>query len=66
MSTWDVRLDDAGRITMGIGSTSLAARLTGSDLSLRADFMCLMMSFVAVSVAARRAVESDFLRAMTA
>lgn len=53
-------------ITIVIENTSLAARLTGRDLSLRADFMCLMMSFVTVSVAARRAVESDFLRAMTA
>lgn len=53
-------------ITMAIRNTSLAARLTGRDLSLRADFMCLIISLVAVSVAARRAVESDFWRAMTA
>jgi hypothetical protein len=53
-------------VSMAIGNTSLAARLMGRDLSLSADFMCLMMSFVTVSVAARRAVESDFWRAMTA
>ncbi len=52
-------------IITAIGNTSQAARLTERDLSLRADFMCLMMSFVTVSVAARRAVESDFWRAMT-
>jgi hypothetical protein len=47
-------------IMTAIINTSQAARLTGRDLSLRADFICLMMSFVTASVAARRAVESDF------
>jgi len=53
-------------ITIDVKITSQAARLTGKDLSLRADFICLVISFVTVSVAARRALERDFRRAMTA
>ena len=53
-------------IMTAIVNTSQAARLTGRDLSLRADLICLMMSFVTASLAARREVDSDFWRATTA